>query len=42
VRDFFSPRFGVRAAVHPALTILANIGRYAREPNSASSSGGPA
>jgi iron complex outermembrane receptor protein len=33
VRDFFSPRFGIRVAAHPALTVLANIGRYAREPN---------
>jgi outer membrane cobalamin receptor len=33
VHDFFSPRFGVRITPHPAVTILANIGRYAREPN---------
>jgi outer membrane receptor protein involved in Fe transport len=33
VRDFLSPRSGFRATPHPALTLLANIGRYAREPN---------
>jgi iron complex outermembrane receptor protein len=33
VRDFLSPRLGLRAAPVPALTLLANIGRYAREPN---------
>ncbi|HJQ82480.1 MAG TPA: TonB-dependent receptor, partial [Candidatus Binatia bacterium] len=33
VRDFFSPHLGLRFAVHPALTLLANVGRWAREPN---------
>jgi len=33
VRDFLSPRLGLRAAPHPALTLLANLSRYAREPN---------
>ena len=33
VRDFFSPKLGLRVAPHPALTLLANVGRYAREPN---------
>jgi iron complex outermembrane receptor protein len=33
VRDFVSPRLGLRAAVHPALTLLGNLGRFAREPN---------
>jgi len=33
VRDFFSPRLGVRVAPHPMVTLLANAGRYAREPN---------
>jgi iron complex outermembrane receptor protein len=32
-RDFFSPRFGLRAQVVPGLTLLGNIGRYARVPN---------
>jgi outer membrane receptor protein involved in Fe transport len=33
VRDFLSPHIGLRIAVHPALTLLANVGRWAREPN---------
>ncbi|HUE31098.1 MAG TPA: TonB-dependent receptor [Verrucomicrobiae bacterium] len=33
VRDFLSPRLGLRVVPHPALTLLANAGRYAREPN---------
>jgi iron complex outermembrane receptor protein len=33
VRDFVSPRLGVRAEVWPGVTLLGNIGRYAREPN---------
>src|SRR5207247_113487 len=33
VRDFLAPRLGLRAAPHPALTLLANLSRYAREPN---------
>jgi len=33
VRDFLSPRLGLRVAPHPALTLLANVGRWAREPN---------
>jgi len=33
VRDFFSPHFGMRAEPVPGLTLLANVGRYAREPN---------
>jgi iron complex outermembrane receptor protein len=33
VRDFVSPRLGVRVRPHPQLTLLGNIGRYAREPN---------
>jgi iron complex outermembrane receptor protein len=33
VRDFFSPRFGLRVAPIRALTLLGNVGRWAREPN---------
>jgi iron complex outermembrane receptor protein len=33
VRDFFSPRLGLRLTPHPTLALLANLGRYAREPN---------
>ncbi|HZP41140.1 MAG TPA: TonB-dependent receptor [Candidatus Binatia bacterium] len=33
VRDFLVPRLGVRLEVVPRLTLLANVGRYAREPN---------
>ncbi len=32
-RDFLSPRVGVRAAPWRGVTLLANVGRYAREPN---------
>jgi iron complex outermembrane receptor protein len=32
-QDFFSPRGGVRVAALPGLTLLANVGRYARVPN---------
>jgi iron complex outermembrane receptor protein len=33
VRDFFSPRLGVRAVPLRGLTLLGNLGRYARVPN---------
>ena len=33
VEDFFSPRFGVRVTATRPLTLLANVGRWAREPN---------
>jgi iron complex outermembrane receptor protein len=33
VRDFFSPRFGVRVEALPGLDLLGNVGRYARVPN---------
>ncbi len=33
VRDFLSPHLGLRIAPHPVLTLLANVGRWAREPN---------
>jgi len=33
VRDFLSPRLGLRAEVVRGLTLLGNIGRAAREPN---------
>jgi iron complex outermembrane receptor protein len=33
VRDFFSPHAGARLAASPVLTLLANVGRWAREPN---------
>jgi iron complex outermembrane recepter protein len=33
VRDFLSPRFGVRVETLPGVDILGNIGRYARIPN---------
>jgi iron complex outermembrane recepter protein len=33
VRDFLSPRFGVRLETFPGLDLLGNIGRYARIPN---------
>jgi outer membrane receptor protein involved in Fe transport len=32
-RDFWSPRFGLRAEVWPRITLLGNVGRWAREPN---------
>lgn len=32
-RDFFSPHGGVRVEALHGLTLLANVGRYAREPN---------
>src|SRR5262249_13896768 len=33
VRDFTSPRLGIRADAGHGLVLLGNIGRYAREPN---------
>src|SRR5439155_358679 len=33
VRDFLSPRLGLRVEPVRGLTLLANLGRYAREPN---------
>jgi iron complex outermembrane receptor protein len=33
VRDFFSPRFGVRVEALPGVDLLGNVGRYARVPN---------
>ncbi len=33
VRDFWSPRLGLRAEARRGLTFLANLGQYAREPN---------
>jgi iron complex outermembrane recepter protein len=33
VRDFFSPHLGMRAGPMSGLTLLGNVGRYAREPN---------
>jgi len=33
VQDFLSPRIGVRVTPHPRLTLLSNLGRYARVPN---------
>jgi len=33
VNDFVSPHLGLRFAPHPVVTLLANVGRYAREPN---------
>ncbi len=32
-RDFVSPRIGLRGEALPGLTLLANVGRYARVPN---------